>query len=1187
MAEAVLFNIADEILGKIGKLALREMDMIWSVKKEIEKLNNTVSAIKAVVLDAEEQQAKSHEVRDWLGKLKLAIYDVDDLLDDFSTEVRRRRLILQQEKKTKEIRNFFSKLKHVAYSVKMGHKIKEIREKLDHIAADKIKYHFIDRPNENVMQAEKMEREQTHSFVRVEEVIGRDEDRNLIVGLLLDSNVTENVSVVPIVGIGGLGKTTLAQIVYNDERIRKHFEIRMWVCVSNVFNVKIIVQKILQSATHAKYDDLEMERLQAHLRKEIDGRKYLLVLDDVWNEDRERWLKLKDLLMSGLPGSKIIVTTRTQLVADITGTIAKSYDLQGLPSDESWCLFKKMAFKQGQEPDNSKLVAIGKEIVTKCAGVPLAIRSIGSLLYSKDSESEWLYFKNKELSKTSQDKNDMMSILQLSFDQLPSYLKQCFAYCSLFPKDHEISKQMLVNLWMAQGFIQSSNENQNLEETGDQYFMELLRRSFFQDADYDQWGNVISFKMHDLMHDLAQSVAGSESSMVHLDAKNISKRIRHVSFDAAVDSSWKIPNSLVEANRIRTFLLPLQPVSHRILKKVSHDEIISCFKYLHALDLHNTGVDHVPIGIGKLKHLRYLDLSKNKDIIRLPSSITRLQNLQTLKLSICKMLEKLPRYMRKMTSLRHLELDQCIGLSHMPSGLGQLTALLTLTRFVVGKASSSSSSSGSLRELKYLYNLRGELTIAKLENLKNVASESREANLKSKQHLQVLRLEWTREANNHKIIKEDEKLLEILQPHSELKEFHIYGYRGGRFPNWIISDLSLLLPNLLEIIIWRCYRCVELPLFSQLPMLKVLKLEEVTAVEYIETSNYISYSSSSSRCNPHMSETERSATFFPSLKELRLFDLRNSKGWWREAVDEASLPTFPCLLKLVIGHCPELGFLPLHPILEELELKDTSETLIKKLMVTAAETKEISTTATTISFSSSSSLLSKLKFLSIDSVTDLVSLPLEGLQSLTSLEHLSVSNCSKLLCLPGEALRGLTSLRFLSISGCAKLMSLSKGLKHLTTLEELEINECRELDLSNGDEDGMQLQGLKCLRTLKIIDMPKLVSISDGLQDATSLQNLWIRICPGLKTLPEWMGNLTLLRRLEISDCLGLTSLPQSMCYLKALQSLKISKCPQLFPVNQKETSANWPQIAHIPDIQIDRETSKCHKDQQPPRKCS
>ncbi|XP_031261861.1 putative disease resistance protein RGA3 isoform X2 [Pistacia vera] len=1003
MAEAVLFNVTDEILGKLGKLALQEIDMIRSAKEEIERLKNTVSTIKAVVLDAEEQQAKSHEVRDWLGKLKAAIYDADDLLDDFSTEVLRRRMILQQERKMKE----------------------------------------------------------------------------------------------------------------------------------------------------------------ADLRKEIDRRKYLLVLDDVWNEDRDKWLKLRELLMSGSPGSKIILTTRTQLVADVTGTIAKSYDLKGLPSDESWCLFKKMAFKQGQERENSKLVTIGKEIVTKCAGVPLAIRSIGSLLYSKDTESEWLYFKNNVLSETSQDKNDMLSILKLSFDQLPSYLKQCFAYCSLFPKDHEIDKQTLVNLWMAQGFIQSSNRTQNLEEIGDQYLMELLRRSFFQDVEYDQWGNVISFKMHDLMHDLAQSVAGSESSLVDLDARNVSERIRHVSFDAVVDSSWKIPNSLLEAHRLRTFLLPVQPVSYTILKKATHDEIISSFKYLRALDMHNTGVDQVPIGIGKLKHLRYLDLSKNIGIMRLPSSITRLQNLQTLKLMSCKMLEKLPRDMRKMTSLRHLELDQCIGLTQMPSGLGQLTALNTLSRFVVGKASSSSSSSGSLRELKYLNNLRGELAITKLENLKNAASESREANLKSKQHLQVLRLEWTREVNDHKIIEEDEKLLEILQPHPQLKEFHIYGYRAGRFPNWIISDLSLLLPNLLEINIWRCYRCLELPLFSQLSKLKVLKLEEVTAVEYIETGD------------PHMREKKEPATFFPSLKELRLFDLRNLKGWWKEAVDEASLPSFPCLSKLVVGHCPEFAYLPLHPILEELELKDTSEKLIQKLMMIAAETEESSTTATNISFSSSRSPLAKLKHLSIDSVMDLVSLPLKGLQSLTFLEYLSVSNCPKLLCLPGEALRGLTSLRFLSISGCAKLMSLSKGLKHLAALEELEIKECRELDLSNGDEDGMQLQGLKCLCTLKIGDMPKLVSLPDGLQQATSLKNLWIRSCPGLKSLPDWIGNLTLLRRLEISDCLGLTSLPQSMCYLKALQSLEISKCPLSFAANQKETSANWPQLAHIPDIQIDTEKSE------------
>ncbi|CAK7327877.1 unnamed protein product [Dovyalis caffra] len=237
-----------------------------------------------------------------------------------------------------------------------------------------------------------------------------------------------------------------------------------------------------------------------------------------------------------------------------------------------------------------------------------------------------------------------------------------------------------------------------------------------------------------------------------------------------------------------------------------------------------------------------------------------------------------------MISLRHLEIDHCTGLTHMPNGLGQLTALQKLTQFIVGEYFYSLNLSAWLRELKGLNNLQGELRIAKLENLKVSAIELEEANLKGKLNLEVLRLEWTKEVNDHSVIDEDEALLEGFQPHSNLKEFHIYGYRAGKFPNWMMLNLSLLLPNLLEIITWRCYRCLELLIFSQLPMLKVLKLEEIIALEYIENNSNGSSSLSSFRGNQlnRGERVEQSTVLFPSLQELRLFDLRNLKGWWRE-----------------------------------------------------------------------------------------------------------------------------------------------------------------------------------------------------------------------------------------------------------------------------------------------------------------
>jgi hypothetical protein len=226
---------------------------------------------------------------------------------------------------------------------------------------------------------------------------------------------------------------------------KKHFKsLKMWVCVSDIFDVKNIVAKVLESATKEKPADAEMDTLVGKLREKIEGKKYFLVLDDVWNGDHGKWCRLKQVLMGGARGSRIVVTTRSEIVAKtirqesevgIIGTV-ESYSLKGLDEDASWSLFKRKAFGREQEPENLSIIALGKEIVKKCKGVPLAISTIGSLLGSTNSEAEWLSFKNNELSKISQDVTDLFSTLKLSYDHLPSHLKQCFAYCSLFPKDY-------------------------------------------------------------------------------------------------------------------------------------------------------------------------------------------------------------------------------------------------------------------------------------------------------------------------------------------------------------------------------------------------------------------------------------------------------------------------------------------------------------------------------------------------------------------------------------------------------------------------------------------------------------------------------------------------------------------------------------------------------------------------------
>lgn len=303
----------------------------------------------------------------------------------------------------------------------------------------------------------------THSFVNASDVIGRDQDRENIIDLLMRSDHDDGgISIIPIVGMGGLGKTVLTKFVYNDDRVVRHFELRLWICVSENFEVKLLLENIFESSCGQRWTGLSLNTLQERLIRITEGTRFLLVLDDIWSEDRGKWVDFRSLLRKATSGSKIIVTTRSHKVALITGTVDE-YKLEGLSNDTCMSLFVKCAFKEGEERNYPKLVEIEEDIVKKCKGVPLTVRTLGSLLYSKTTESDWLDIRDNDMWKLEQTETDIVPALRLSYDHLPYYLKQCFSYCSIFPKDHAFDRDFLIQLWMAQGFIRSSKDDQELE----------------------------------------------------------------------------------------------------------------------------------------------------------------------------------------------------------------------------------------------------------------------------------------------------------------------------------------------------------------------------------------------------------------------------------------------------------------------------------------------------------------------------------------------------------------------------------------------------------------------------------------------------------------------------------------------------------------------------------------------------
>nr|XP_023873545.1 putative disease resistance protein RGA3 [Quercus suber] len=535
----------------------------------------------------------------------------------------------------------------------------------------------------------------------------------------------------------------------------------------------------------------------------------------------------------------------------------------------------------------------------------------------------------------------------------------------------------------------------------------------------------------------------------------------------------------------------------------------------------------MPSSIGKLKHLRYLDVSENWYIKILPNSIVMLLNLQTLNLKNCCALRELPQDTKNLVNLRHLDISGCYKLTHMPYELGNLTSLEILPYFVVRDRGVKARASGGLSELNKLSNLGGNLWITNLGHGKDDVMECKAANMKEKQHLHQLKL-W----RNSELVGEtecyDEMSLEGLQPHPNLNVLELSFYMGVTIPSWVSS-----LTNLVDLQLWCNCRCHHLPPLNQLPFLNSVCLRNMEALQYISediVSNVLGYSIT---------------TFFPSLFSLEIEKCPNLKGWWRKDDNDGPghllLPSFPRLSKLEIEDCPNLTFMPLFPYLVKLKLWEASSKVLQQTM----NTQRPSTSTT----SSCYFPLSELEFLDLKGVNDLESLPTKWLQNLVSLRRLFIYECHGLKSLP------------------------CRGIQYLTSLQEMNIVNCNELALVNDEDDGMQWQGLRSLHSLCFWGTPKLVSLPDGLQHVTTLQKLEILNCNDLMAIPKWIGNLTSLHHLSISGCSNQTSLPQEICNISSLQIFEIKNCPNLMALPESIdnltllrvlTIGQWPNLTSL-----------------------
>ncbi|XP_060967569.1 putative disease resistance protein RGA4 [Cannabis sativa] len=522
----------------------------------------------------------------------------------------------------------------------------------------------------------------THSFVNPADVIGRDREEEDILNMVLKDQAQDHenqIHVIAVIGIGGLGKTTLIKSIYNKDAIKEMFDLRIWVCVSLDFNVSKIVKDILTDATgnsNVTSNLSNLNQLQKNLTDTLKDKKFLLVLDDVWNEDFFKWQDLAELLSVGSKKSKIIVTTRSSKVASIMGG-KRPYELKGLPQKDSLSLFFKYALGGEEEASKySELKRIGEEIVEKCSGVPLALKTLGSLLRLKTEAHEWKTVRDSKIWELEREEGHILPALRLSYNAMSPSLRQCFAYCSTFEEDSLMESIVLISIWMALGILPSPKNKEDVEVIGDSCYVELCNRSLFQvDPRQDSFEIFQVIRVHDLIHNLACSITQNECSIVNSnDDREISDTVRYLRVVINENNLKK----LSKLKKLKSIHVKCTGDEKDEVVQLFLSTCISTFKHLRVFDLSELSFEVLPNSIGTMKQLRYLNLNGNRNMKRLPDSVCKLQSLQTLILDGCVKLEEIPKDIGNLVSLRTLMLTTKQSFL-ANGGIGRLESLRFLT----------------------------------------------------------------------------------------------------------------------------------------------------------------------------------------------------------------------------------------------------------------------------------------------------------------------------------------------------------------------------------------------------------------------------------------------------------------------------------------------------------------------------
>ncbi|XP_021817892.1 disease resistance protein RPM1-like [Prunus avium] len=670
----------DLFIEKFVSILESEAASIAGVRDQVDEIKQELVIMKSFLEDADGGKKAHTEVeKAWVASIRDLANDVENIIDEFMHH-------MYKQQRGGRCPKWLLKTIHFPKNLwYMG----QIAKKLQKISGT---IRAIPERNERYGGAAAVEGKSTSEDIRrwvqnqaesslyhkENELVGIEGNKKMLMGWLM--NKEQHQTVVSVVGMGGSGKTTLVARTFTNEVVKKHFECYAWITVSQSYVIEDLLKRLIKEFHKARREEVSADmnamcyiELVEILVNYLANKRYLVVLDDVW--DIHLWERIRLSFPDKQLGSRVMLTTRREDIGSYSfGVESHVHKIQPLERRDAWELFSMKAFSSYHNKSCSpELLPIAQELVEKCEGLPLANVALSGLMSSKKSLTDWTKVYNSlnwHLTNNSL-LEPMKSILLLSFKDLPYRLKQCFLYCSLFPEDEVIMNRRLIRLWIAEGFVEHV-KGVTPEEVANNYVMELIFRNMLQERcrEYQP-----ACKMHDLMREIALSIAEKEKFCVVLDGSETMEETGALRLSIQTTIGEIGPRTCM--SHLRSFFVFATSVSSfSFSKKLPFDSTL-----LRVLDLEGVPIDRLPEELTYLFNLKYLNL-RNTRIKELPESIRRLRNLHTLDLFGTD-IEALPIGISKLINLRHLIMchsksgSKLVGVK-LPSSISKMKKLQSL-----------------------------------------------------------------------------------------------------------------------------------------------------------------------------------------------------------------------------------------------------------------------------------------------------------------------------------------------------------------------------------------------------------------------------------------------------------------------------------------------------------------------------